>query len=234
MDRNEDSQRDQSGQPSTSGMQHQYATQDGSLDMGCSDFELLKRALLNERMAPEILQYKEELVERVKAGLKRQEVELDGMEGQRDYELVRQVLSYERDRVRFLLKAYLRARLEKIEQYAGSMLDTASLRVRLSQQERAYASAFFVAMGRHLKDSVLKELPANYQSLVKRYEGKYVFAQVLDDCGQVPDGPDGQTAELRRGDTMAIKYTTVKALVRQARPASCDRKQRSPRQATCA
>jgi hypothetical protein len=30
---------------------------------------------------------------------------------------------------------------------------------------------------------------------------------------QVPDGPDGQTAELRRGDTMAIKYTTVKALV---------------------
>jgi hypothetical protein len=30
---------------------------------------------------------------------------------------------------------------------------------------------------------------------------------------QVPDGPDGQTAELRRGDTMAIKYTTVKGLV---------------------
>jgi hypothetical protein len=123
MDPNEDSQRDQSGQPSTSGLQHQYATQDGSLDMGCSDFELLKRvrhveparegllqvasshssssaqpallgacmpylipevcyccmlslglhqALLNERMAPEILHYKEELVERVKAGLKRQ------------------------------------------------------------------------------------------------------------------------------------------------------------------
>lgn len=51
-----------------------------------------------------------------------QEVELDGMEGQRDYELVRQVLSYERDRVRFLLKAYLRARLEKIEQYAGELV----------------------------------------------------------------------------------------------------------------
>jgi hypothetical protein len=43
MDPNDSSQRDQSGQPSTSGMQHQYATQDGSLDMGCSDFELLKR-----------------------------------------------------------------------------------------------------------------------------------------------------------------------------------------------
>lgn len=48
-----------------------------------------------------------------------QETEIDAMEGQRDYELVRQVLSYEQDRVRFLLKAYLRARLEKIEQSAG-------------------------------------------------------------------------------------------------------------------
>ncbi|WIA41686.1 hypothetical protein OEZ86_009033 [Tetradesmus obliquus] len=226
MDPNDSSQRDQSGQPSTSGMHHEYATQDGSLDMGCSDFELLKRALLNERMAPEILQYKEELVERVKAGLKRQETEIDAMEGQRDYELVRQVLSYEQDRVRFLLKAYLRARLEKIEQSAGSMLDTEALRERLSKQERSYASSFFVAMGRYMKSSVLNDLPPNYQSLVKRYEGeaekrlldtpdeaKYVFARVLDDCGQVPDGPDGQTAELRRGDTMAIKYTTVKALV---------------------
>lgn len=69
------------------------------MDMGCNDFQLLKRvswhpvlqlchgwtpglnctlhaallqALLNERMAPEILQYKKELVERLQAGLKRQ------------------------------------------------------------------------------------------------------------------------------------------------------------------
>jgi hypothetical protein len=31
------------------------------------------------------------------------------------------VLSYERDRVRFLLKAYLRARLEKVQQFAGAL-----------------------------------------------------------------------------------------------------------------
>lgn len=30
---------------------------------------------------------------------------------------------------------------------------------------------------------------------------------------QVPDGPDGQTAELRSGDMMVIKYTTVARLV---------------------
>lgn len=41
------------------------------------------------------------------------------MESHKDMELVRQVLSYERDRVRYLLKSYLRARIQKIEQFAG-------------------------------------------------------------------------------------------------------------------
>lgn len=36
---------------------------------------------------------------------------------------------------------------------------------------------------------------------------------VLLSAVQVPDGPDGQTAELRAGDMMVIKYTTVSRLV---------------------
>jgi hypothetical protein len=51
------------------------------------------------------------------------------------------------------------------------MLDTASLRERLSPQERIYASGFFVALGRHMKESVLKDLPTNYQSLVRGGDG---------------------------------------------------------------
>jgi hypothetical protein len=31
---------------------------------------------------------------------------------------------------------------------------------------------------------------------------------------QVPDGDDGQTAEMRAGDRMVVKYTTVEPLVR--------------------
>lgn len=46
------------------------------------------------------------------------------MENQRDMDLVRQVLAYERDRVRYLLKSYLRARLDKIQEYAGMLLAT--------------------------------------------------------------------------------------------------------------
>lgn len=110
------------------------------------------QALLNERTAPELLDYKADLVSRVKAGLTRQvcavaaqraagraasppahalhapsvppplpqDAELAGAEGARDLELVRAVLSLERDRARYLLKAYLRARLAKIHAHAGA------------------------------------------------------------------------------------------------------------------
>jgi hypothetical protein len=47
------------------------------------------------------------------------------MESKRDLELVHQLLDHERDRVRFLLKAYLRTRLHKIEQFAGIPLRSA-------------------------------------------------------------------------------------------------------------
>lgn len=196
------------------------------LDVERSDFQLLKRALLNERMAPDILQYKEELVQRVRDSLTQKEAELIDLESDKEYDLVRQLLSYERDRVRYLLKAYLRARLEKVQRFAGTVLDNAELRDKLSTQEQRFATDFFVAMGRHFKGSVLDDLPPAYQSLVKRYGAdsekklldkpdvnKYVFCQVLADCGQVPDGPDGQTAEMRAGDMMVVKYTTVARLV---------------------
>jgi hypothetical protein len=65
-----------------------------------------------------------------------QEGELDGMEMQRDMDLVRQVLSYERDRVRFLLKAYLRARLEKIEQFAGESYSTTTAGCECQRKQR--------------------------------------------------------------------------------------------------
>lgn len=51
---------------------------------------------------------------------------------------------------------------------AGSILDSSELRSRLSDPEKAFTQNFFVAMGRHLKTSVLDELPPHYQSLVSK------------------------------------------------------------------
>ncbi|KAF8058318.1 GINS4 [Scenedesmus sp. PABB004] len=231
MDDGAYSQRDQGGggdEPaSTSGFDGFAAS---PLDLGADDFQLLKRALLNERMAPEVLAYKEQLVERVKSALQRQEADLELLERQKEADVARGIAGYEADRLRFLLKAYLRARLDKIQAHAGFILHEARVRARLSQAEQLFVQQVFVAAGRGLKASVLDHVPPAYASLVKRYDAEsdntllvgpdtagYVFAHVLDDCGQVPDGPDGQTAELRAGDMMVVKYSTVAALVEAGR-----------------
>lgn len=49
----------------------------------------------------------------------------------------------------------------------GTVLDNTELRDKLSAAEQKFTTEFFVAMGRHLKSSVLDELPSNYQSLVR-------------------------------------------------------------------
>jgi hypothetical protein len=49
----------------------------------------------------------------------------------------------------------------------GTVLDNQELRDKLSSAEQKFTTEFFVAMGRHLKSSVLDDLPAAYQSLVR-------------------------------------------------------------------
>jgi hypothetical protein len=78
---------------------------------------LSTQALLNERVAPEILDYRAELVARVAALLDHQDNAIAELEQQPGAEraLRRGALALERDRLRHLQKAYLRARALKIE-----------------------------------------------------------------------------------------------------------------------
>jgi hypothetical protein len=41
----------------------------------------------------------------------------------------------------------------------------------------------------------------------------FLFARALEDCGQVPDGDDGQTALISQGDQLVIRYSTVAPFV---------------------
>ncbi|PRQ22893.1 putative GINS subunit, domain A protein [Rosa chinensis] len=60
------------------------------------------------------------------------------------------------DRSKFLLRSYLRIRLQKIEKYIFHILATAKLYNRLSKQEKAFAK------------TVLLKLPNKYQSIFKQ------------------------------------------------------------------
>lgn len=53
--------------------------------------------------------------------------------------------SYELKRVRYLLQAYHRARLQKIEKYILHILDKEEIMSRLSDKEKAYAKVCWFA-----------------------------------------------------------------------------------------
>ncbi|KAL6185709.1 hypothetical protein ACLB2K_041836 [Fragaria x ananassa] len=72
------------------------------------------------------------------------------------------------DRTQFLLRSYLRIRLQKIEKYIFHILATAELYNRLSKQEKAFAKTCLVDLEKHLEESVLLKLPNNYQSIFKQ------------------------------------------------------------------
>uniref|UniRef100_A0A2N9IKN1 DNA replication complex GINS protein SLD5 n=1 Tax=Fagus sylvatica TaxID=28930 RepID=A0A2N9IKN1_FAGSY len=72
------------------------------------------------------------------------------------------------DRVQYLLRSYLRIRLQKIEKYMSHISKSSEVQSRLSEQEKVFARRCADDMERHLEDSVLSKLPDNYRDIVKQ------------------------------------------------------------------
>lgn len=76
-------------------------------------------------------------------------------------------------RCRYLLAAYHRARLHKVEACAAALLDTpgaleGGTRALLSPAEAAHARDYFLVSGRHLKQAAARRLPPQFDSLVRQ------------------------------------------------------------------
>ncbi|XP_057744297.1 DNA replication complex GINS protein SLD5 isoform X2 [Arachis stenosperma] len=115
--------------------------------LSTTDVELLKRAWRSEKAAPEILRYDFDLVGRVTEQLQ---------------------LMMDLDRTLFLLRSYLRIRIQKIEKYMFHIRKSDELWNRLSKGEKDFASRCIDDLKHHLEESVLSKLPENYQSVEKQ------------------------------------------------------------------
>ncbi|KAL3008034.1 hypothetical protein AAZX31_07G010000 [Glycine max] len=112
-----------------------------------TDAELLKRAWRNEKAAPEILRYESDLVSRVKKVIQ---------------------FLMDLDRTLFLLRSYLRIRIQKIEKFVFHIQKTEELWNRLSKDEKDFAKACENDLKQHLDESVLLKLPKDYKSVLRQ------------------------------------------------------------------
>ncbi|XXG64597.1 hypothetical protein AAC387_Pa05g2503 [Persea americana] len=191
-----------------------------------TDVELLKRAWRNEKAAPEILTFQANLVQRSREQIQLLEETVEELSGNASDDLIISLYQMDLDRTLFLLRSYLRVRLQKIEKYMLHISKTL-LWNRLSEQEQKFAEKCTDIMEKHLQQSVLARLPYGYQSILKQSISSeeddmvpepqldtFVFCKSKGSVGafQLDDTGD-EIVDLVADDLYVLRYKSIKGLV---------------------
>ncbi|KAJ2855917.1 GINS complex subunit [Coemansia erecta] len=124
------------------------------------DLLILQRMWINERNAPELLEYEGAAIENL--------MELVDFQRQKiatQTAVVANILQMDVDRAKFLVRSYLRTRLDKIERHARHYLSEPKYRERLAQSELDYAKGFVELDNGHVRRSFLDQLPPHLRGL---------------------------------------------------------------------
>ncbi|XP_042435368.1 DNA replication complex GINS protein SLD5-like [Zingiber officinale] len=211
---------------SGSGTWSAEAEVDESLLAATTDVDLLKRAWRNEKAAPEILQFEASLVLRIREQIKLIEETVEEFVDNGVDDLIVSLYQMDLDRSLFLLRSYLRIRLQKIEKYMIHISKT-DLWNKLSEQEQKFTKRCIDIMEKHLNESVLERLPYGYQSILKQSISSdeddmvpqpqldtFVFCKTKDAVGafQLDDVGD-EIIDLVADDLNVVRYKSIKGLV---------------------
>ncbi|GAQ85666.1 hypothetical protein KFL_002480040 [Klebsormidium nitens] len=203
--------------------------QDDEADVAStSDGELLKRAWRDEKAAPEILPYQEELLERVKEQVEFQEELIQDSQSDPNLETIVTLYKLDVDRIKFLMRSYLRTRLEKIEKHAIHIAGGDSVK-RLSPKELNYLEKFCDMLDQYMDRAVLSELPATYNKLLHQYESEgkepdmvprpdldtFVFARAKEHLGliELDERGDENPVTITEGELFIIRYRLIRGFL---------------------
>ncbi|ORY82142.1 hypothetical protein BCR37DRAFT_38244 [Protomyces lactucae-debilis] len=185
----------------------------------------LVQAWVSERTAPELLPYEQRLIDHI-ADLLRKQIEhveeTSGMDARTGFKLV--IIQTEMERVKYLIRSYLRARIAKIDRYALHILKSPEQLARLSHLERQYLQKHQAVLERHFHTAFLRDLPDNGNlrrlddttaagvSMVTAPDLKQaVFCRVLKESNQVRVGAEKE--DLEEGSTVLLRYESIKGLI---------------------
>ncbi|KAK7533292.1 uncharacterized protein J3D65DRAFT_605813 [Phyllosticta citribraziliensis] len=189
-----------------------------------ADLQDLTRRWVAERVAPEVLPWPEDLMERVMRRIRGQielvEEQTGNMDPKANFRLI--LYQTELERFKFLVRSFLRARIAKIDKHPHHTLLTPSTLSRLSLPERQYLSQHQTLLSSHYAASFLAQFPPQLQRLDDKAGGismvdapdadAAVFCRVLRDCGVVAVGAvedEVRDVDLRRGDVLVVRWSVV-------------------------
>ncbi|KAJ4488097.1 hypothetical protein J3R30DRAFT_3695745 [Lentinula aciculospora] len=134
-----------------------------------SPLSQLTRHWMNERHAPDILPAEEELLASLLDHIRRQSDAVQLLRGEpsaSEEEHIRIMLvQMEVERVKFIVRSYVRTRLFKIEKFARFIMTDATIQTRITTAERVHASRHAHLTDHHFHNSVLQSLPETQSHL---------------------------------------------------------------------
>jgi len=190
-------------------------------------FQQLIRHWMNERHAPDILPAQEELLSSLLDHIRRQSETVQLLRGDpssSEEEHIRIILAQtEVERVKFVVRSYIRTRLFKIEKYARFIMTNVDVQHRISAAERDHASRHANLTDRHFHLSVLQSLPPAQASLddepiflppmiTAPDRTLPVFVHALVDCPPIRV-PDGTTLKMEKGHISLLPFQIIEQLL---------------------
>ncbi|KAJ2760257.1 GINS complex subunit [Coemansia nantahalensis] len=183
------------------------------------DLPLLMRAWVNERNAPELLHYEGTAVENLMELVDFQTKQIAAQPA-----VVANILKMDVDRVKYLVRSYLRARLAKIELHAVHYTRDPLYRERMSQNELDYAKGFVALGEKHMRRSFLDQLPPHLRSLdetagngmemvTKPDVDTAVFCRVRSTVGEFQFDPSEDPIVMRRNNIFITRYSIIRSLL---------------------
>ncbi|KZV65629.1 GINS complex, Sld5 component [Peniophora sp. CONT] len=190
-------------------------------------FQQMLRHWQNERHSPDILPGQEPVLNTLLDHIRRQSNTIQLLRSDPDSsedEHFRIMLAQtEIERVKFIVRSYIRTRFYKIEKYAQYIVVNEDMHERLSQTELDHAKRCAKAMENHLQTSVLRSLPEDQRALDDEAafvpsmvtapdKTKAVFVLALEDCPPVRL-PDGNSLTMLKGHIVLTPYAVIEQLL---------------------
>ncbi|THV03908.1 GINS complex, Sld5 component [Dendrothele bispora CBS 962.96] len=187
----------------------------------------LMRHWMNERHAPDILPAQEELLASLLDHIRRQSEAVQLLRGEpstSEEDHIRIMLvQTEVERVKFIVRSYVRTRLFKIEKFARFIMTNPEIQARITTAERAHASRHANLTDKHFHFSVLQSLPETQSHLddtpifmppmvTQPDESVPVFVHALRECGPI-NFPDGSSLNMTPGYISLMPFASAKALL---------------------
>ncbi|THH28857.1 hypothetical protein EUX98_g5334 [Antrodiella citrinella] len=196
-------------------------------DLVETPFQQLTRHWMNERHAPDILPAQEALLGRLLDHIRKQTNDVQLLradpDSSEDEHFRIMLVQTEVERVKFVIRSYLRTRLHKVEKYARYIMSTPETQEKLSQGELDHAERYATILEAHFNNAVLKSLPPEQQGLDDNIafmppmipapdKNVGVFAYARHACPPVRL-PDGTTMEMTPGQIALIPYHVVEHML---------------------